>query len=97
MTIVICVTWAILFFLTVSAFWKGLILVSSPDDVIKDSRFTRVKRETNTAEKGGRQGGGNVNRTTAQSKAGLLRGQSSRGQFQQDVSLLEDPGLSDFP
>lgn len=40
MTIVICFTWATLVVLTALAFWRGLILKSSPDDVIKDSRFS---------------------------------------------------------
>ncbi|KAJ3848962.1 voltage-dependent anion channel [Lentinula lateritia] len=38
MTILMCLTWAVLFILTVAAFWKGLIFYSQDDDVLKDLR-----------------------------------------------------------
>lgn len=36
MTILMCITWLILFVLTIVAFWKGLIFRSKDEDVIKD-------------------------------------------------------------
>ncbi|KAK7025554.1 hypothetical protein VNI00_015907 [Paramarasmius palmivorus] len=36
-TTLMCITWAILFFLTILAFWKGLIFFSKEEDVIKDT------------------------------------------------------------
>ncbi|KAJ3790213.1 voltage-dependent anion channel [Lentinula aff. detonsa] len=38
MTILMCLTWAVLFVLTVIAFWKGLIFYSQDEDVLKDTR-----------------------------------------------------------
>lgn len=38
MTILMCLTWAVLFILTAAAFWKGLIFYSQDDDVLKDLR-----------------------------------------------------------
>ncbi|KIK52699.1 hypothetical protein GYMLUDRAFT_233276 [Collybiopsis luxurians FD-317 M1] len=36
MAILMCATWTILFILTVTAFWKGLIFCSKDEDVLKD-------------------------------------------------------------
>lgn len=36
MTILMCIVWAILFVLTVVAFWKGLIFRSKDEDVLND-------------------------------------------------------------
>ncbi|ESK84796.1 malic acid transport protein mae1 [Moniliophthora roreri MCA 2997] len=36
-TTIMCITWAILFFLTILAFYKGLIFFSKEEDVIKDT------------------------------------------------------------
>lgn len=35
--ILMCLTWVVLFVLTVTAFWKGLIFRSKEEDVLKDS------------------------------------------------------------
>ncbi|KAL0960557.1 hypothetical protein HGRIS_005593 [Hohenbuehelia grisea] len=36
MSILMCLTWGILFVLTATAFWKGLIFRSQPEDVVRD-------------------------------------------------------------
>lgn len=36
MTILMCITWLILFVLTIVAFWRGLIFRSKDEDVLKD-------------------------------------------------------------
>ncbi|KAF5388724.1 hypothetical protein D9757_004805 [Collybiopsis confluens] len=38
MAVLMCATWAILFVLTVIAFWKGLIFCSEDEDVLKDMK-----------------------------------------------------------
>ncbi|KIK69875.1 hypothetical protein GYMLUDRAFT_150500 [Collybiopsis luxurians FD-317 M1] len=43
MAILMCITWTVLFVLTVMAFWKGLIFYSKDEDVIKDSRYDEEK------------------------------------------------------
>ena len=53
MVIFICITWAVLFFLTLMAFWRGKIFFADPEDVLKDSPSSRqsLSAETNDEEK----------------------------------------------
>ncbi len=44
MTIIVCIIWGVLVVLTALAFWRGKILKSSPEDVLKDTR-SRIKAE----------------------------------------------------
>jgi len=37
MVILICITWVVLFFLTLMAFWRGKIFFADPEDVLKDT------------------------------------------------------------
>ena len=39
MTILMCVTWAVLFVLTAIAFWKGKIFFSTPEDILRDREW----------------------------------------------------------
>ncbi|KAJ3709400.1 voltage-dependent anion channel [Lentinula raphanica] len=48
MTILMCLTWAVLFVLTVAAFWKGLIFYSHDEDVLKDARRDEDKLSCST-------------------------------------------------
>ncbi|KII91028.1 hypothetical protein PLICRDRAFT_107381 [Plicaturopsis crispa FD-325 SS-3] len=41
MTIIMCITWLILFVLTVLAFWKGKIFMAKEEDVLKDEDIIR--------------------------------------------------------
>ena len=41
MVVFICITWLILFFLTLMAFWRGKILMAKPEDVVIDSMSTK--------------------------------------------------------
>lgn len=36
MTVIMCVTWLVLFVLTAFAFWEGKIFISPPEDVMRD-------------------------------------------------------------
>jgi tellurite resistance protein TehA-like permease len=36
MTVLVCITWAVLISLTILAFWRGKIFSSKPEDVIKE-------------------------------------------------------------
>lgn len=42
MTVCMCVTWLVLFVLTVLAFWEGKIFISPPEDVIRDKLRIRI-------------------------------------------------------
>lgn len=44
-----CITWVILFILTVMAFWRGLIFRSKPEDVLKDSMPAKMMDEEKRA------------------------------------------------
>lgn len=37
MVVFICLTWTVLFFLTLMAFWRGKIFFADPEDVLKDT------------------------------------------------------------
>lgn len=37
MVVLICITWVVLFFLTLMAFWRGKIFCAKPEDVLKDA------------------------------------------------------------
>jgi len=45
MTIMICITWFLLFCLTAKAFWKGKIFMASPEDVTRDAEERRQEFE----------------------------------------------------
>ena len=54
MVIFICVTWAVLFFLTLMAFWRGKIFFANPEDVINDvpaSKLRNISRGADDEEK----------------------------------------------
>jgi len=54
MVVFICVTWAVLFVLTLVAFWKGEILLAKPEDVLKDAQTSKqqnLPRQSNDEEK----------------------------------------------
>jgi hypothetical protein len=60
MVVFICVTWAVLFFLTLMAFWRGKIFFANPEDVLRDvpaSKLQSFSGEADDEEKtlGGRQ------------------------------------------
>jgi hypothetical protein len=61
MVVFICITWAVLFFLTLMAFWRGKIFFAKPEDVLKDapaSQQQNLSREVGDEEKtlGGQSG-----------------------------------------
>ena len=41
----ICITWLVLFFLTLMAFWRGKILMAKPEDVVIDSMSSKELEE----------------------------------------------------
>ncbi len=43
MTILMCITWVILFVLTAVAFWKGEIFISTPEEIIRDTYWLDMK------------------------------------------------------
>ena len=43
MTIILCITWLILVYLTSLAFYKGKIFISSPEDILKESARRQEK------------------------------------------------------
>lgn len=47
----ICVTWLVLFFLTLMAFWRGKILMAAPEDVVMDSMSSKQLEELEEMEK----------------------------------------------
>ncbi len=49
MAVIMCITWVILFILTVMAFWRGLIFRSKPEDVLKDSMPAKMMDEEKRA------------------------------------------------
>lgn len=52
MTVLMCITWTVLFVLTIVAFWKGLIFISNEEDVIKDSYIITLPEPTRTSRLG---------------------------------------------
>jgi len=53
MVVFMCITWAVLFFLTLMAFWRGKILFANPEDVLKDVPASKqnLSREIDDEEK----------------------------------------------
>ena len=51
MVVLICITWLVLFFLTLMAFWRGKILMAKPEDVVLDSMSARELEELEEMEK----------------------------------------------
>lgn len=51
MAILMCITWAVLFILTIVAFAQGHIFQSMPEDVVKDS--VRMSQEMEEVQRGG--------------------------------------------
>lgn len=54
MVVFICITWVVLFFLTLMAFWRGKILFAKPEEVLKDvpaSKLPSFSRGTDDEEK----------------------------------------------
>ena len=45
MVVLICITWLVLFFLTMMAFWRGKILMAKPEDVVIDSMSPKEIQE----------------------------------------------------
>ncbi|KAF8895246.1 voltage-dependent anion channel [Infundibulicybe gibba] len=45
-----CITWAVLFVLTIVAFWRGLIFISKEEDVLKDSIFPTLEKDSTRAK-----------------------------------------------
>ena len=43
MVVFICVTWTVLFFLTLMAFWRGKIFLANPEDVLKDVPASKMQ------------------------------------------------------
>ena len=43
MVVFICITWAVLFFLTLMAFWRGKIFFAKPEDVLKDVPASKLQ------------------------------------------------------
>jgi hypothetical protein len=46
MTIVMCITWVVLFVLTALAFWEGKIFQSAPEEVRRDQLRLRFTEQT---------------------------------------------------
>lgn len=51
MVVLICITWIVLFFLTMMAFWRGKILMAKPEDVVIDSLSAKELEELEEVEK----------------------------------------------
>ena len=51
MVVLICITWLVLFFLTLMAFWRGKILMAKPEDVVIDSMSSKELEELEEFEK----------------------------------------------
>ncbi|KAF9042662.1 hypothetical protein BDZ89DRAFT_273056 [Hymenopellis radicata] len=86
MTIIVCVIWGVLAVLTALALWRGKILKSSPEDVLKDTR-TRFKAERDV-EKAQRVSSLNVHqqsRAPSSSPEGVLKDTRSRIKAERDV------------
>lgn len=45
MTVAMCLTWGVLFVLTLVAFWKGRIFISAPKDVLRDMVGKEIDNE----------------------------------------------------
>jgi tellurite resistance protein TehA-like permease len=45
MTVLVCVTWLVLFFFTIVAFWKGEIFSSRDEDIHADAPISKEKLE----------------------------------------------------
>lgn len=51
MVVFICITWLVLFFLTLMAFWRGKILMAKPEDVVMDTMSSKELEELEEMEK----------------------------------------------
>lgn len=51
MVIFICITWIVLFFLTLMAFWRGKIFYAKPEDVLMDTPASKLRKEIDDEEK----------------------------------------------
>ena len=51
MAVFICLTWAVLFFLTLMAFWRGKIFFADPDDVLKDILASKMQKVVDDEER----------------------------------------------
>ena len=51
MVVFICITWVVLFFLTLMAFWRGKIFYAKPEDVLKDTPASKLREEIDDEEK----------------------------------------------
>ena len=63
MAVVLCLTWAVLFVLTVIAFYRGLILCSDEEDVLKDSSRTVGETFLSIRVDGPKEGEDSANKT----------------------------------
>lgn len=68
MTVIVCVTWVTLLVLTVVAFWQGVILMSTVEDVLRDQRGG-PGREMGDVEKGPREPLSSSKSTSLESRA----------------------------
>ncbi|KAF9779134.1 voltage-dependent anion channel [Thelephora terrestris] len=50
MVVFICITWAILFFLTLMAFWRGKIFFANPRDVLNDVPTSKLRGVSHRSE-----------------------------------------------
>ena len=50
MVVFICITWTVLFFLTLMAFWRGKILFAKPEDVLQDVPASKLQSFTSGAD-----------------------------------------------
>lgn len=51
MAVCMCITWLVLFFLTLMAFWRGKIFFAKPEDVLKDIPASKLRRMIDDEEK----------------------------------------------
>ncbi|PSR72182.1 hypothetical protein PHLCEN_2v11974, partial [Hermanssonia centrifuga] len=52
MTILMCITWVVLFVLTAIAFWKGEIFISTPEEIIRDTYWLDMKLNQDPEKRG---------------------------------------------
>ena len=50
MVVFICITWAVLFFLTLMAFWRGKIFFATPEDVLKDTPASKRRGSSRVSD-----------------------------------------------